>query len=166
MKNRQIPVFINLLATARYPQMPAYPIQFMTMGQLEFRSPEEATLTYVESQEDEETGENITSDIRIDLRKGQVTMVRIGDFSNSMVFVQNRRFEGAYHTPYGELDMAVFTKEASFTLGPSSGSLHLKYQLHIQGNYASSNELHLEYMAELSEKKEQGRSENEGGTTA
>jgi len=86
-----------------------------------------------------------------------VTMQRSGDFSNTMVFSSGKRFEGTYHTPYGEMDMAVFTKEAACRIGNLEGSLHLKYQLQIQGNYASSNELHLEYRADPAEKSAEGR---------
>ena len=75
-------------------------------------------------------------------------MERKGDFSSTMVFAKGQRFEGVYHTPYGEMDMAVFTKEAACRFGRSEGNLHLKYQLNIQGSYASTNELHLEYKAE------------------
>ena len=72
-------------------------------------------------------------------------MERKGDFSNTMVFAKGQRFEGVYHTPYGEMDMAVFAKEAACRFGSSEGNIHLKYQLNIQGNYTSTNELHLEY---------------------
>ena len=109
MENQQTPVFINLLAIARYDQMPDYPIQFMTTGKLYYKNPGEALLQYVESQEDEETGEITRADISLSLSDGKVTMQRSGDFSNTMVFSSGKRFEGTYHTPYGEMDMAVFT---------------------------------------------------------
>lgn len=142
------PVFINLLAIARYDHMPDYPIQFMTVGKLNYANSGEALLQYVESQQDEETGEILKSDICLSLHDGKITMERKGDFTNTMVFAKGQRFEGVYHTPYGEMDMAVFTKEAECRFGSSEGNLHLKYQLNIQGNYASTNELHLEYKAE------------------
>ena len=148
MENKHTPVFINLLAIARYDHMPDYPIQFITTGKLFYKNAGEALLQYVESQEDEETGEITRSDILLSMADGKVTMQRNGDFSNTMVFSSGKRFEGTYHTPYGEMDMAVFTREAACRIGNREGSLHLKYQLQIQGNYASTNELHLEYRAE------------------
>lgn len=143
------PVFINLLAIARYDHTPDYPIQFMTKGKLFYTSNDDAFIQYAESQQDEETGEMIRSDIVLSFRNGKITMERKGDFSNTMVFSRGQRFEGVYHTPYGEMDMAVYTKEAACHFGSSEGSMHLKYQLNIQGNYASSNELHLEYKADV-----------------
>ena len=151
MENRHTPVFINLLAIARYDTMPDYPIQFMTTGKLFYGKDGEATIQYVESQEDEETGQITKADISLRMKDGKVTMERRGDYSNTMVFSKGKRFEGTYHTPYGEMDMAVFTREAACMIGHREGSLHLKYQLQIQGSYASTNELHLEYRADPQE---------------
>lgn len=145
--NSSTPVFINLLAIAKYDHMPDYPIQFMTVGNLSYSGPDDVRLQYVESQQDEETGEIMKADVSLSLRDGRITMERKGDFSNTMVFAKGQRFEGVYHTPYGEMDMAVFTKEAACRFGQAEGNIHLKYQLNIQGNYASTNELHLEYRA-------------------
>lgn len=141
-------VLINLLATARYEHTPDYPIQFMTKGILSFSEDGRAELQYTESQEDEESGEVTSAQITLALEKNRVTMTREGDFSNTMVFVPMQRFEGTYKTPYGEMDMAVLSHGVRCEIGRSRGSVHLKYQLHIQGAYASSNELHLEYMAD------------------
>ena len=152
---RRTPVFINLLAIARYDHTPDYPIQFMTVGNLSYHSPDDVLLQYAESQQDEETGEIMKADISLSLRDGRITMERKGDYANTMVFAKGQRFEGTYHTPYGEMDMAVFTKEAACRFGRSEGNMHLKYQLNIQGNYASTNELHLEYRAEQGEKKKE-----------
>ena len=150
------PVFINLLAIARYDQTPDYPIQFMTTGRLKYTSKDEALLQYVESQQDEETGEIMNADISLSLHDGRITMERKGDFANTMVFAKGQRFEGVYRTPYGEMDMAVYTKEAACRFGKAEGNIHLKYQINIQGNYTSTNELHLEYKAEQG-KQETGK---------
>ena len=156
---KERPVFINLLAIARYDHTPDYPIQFMTVGKLHYKSPDEALLRYAESQQDEETGEIMKSDISLSLNNGRVTMERRGDYSNTMVFARGHRFEGTYHTPYGEMDLSVFTKEAAYRIGRNDGSLHLKYQLDIQGTYMSTNELHLEYRTEGPGKTREGKEE-------
>ena len=151
--NSSTPVFINLLAIARYDQMPDYPIQFMTVGSLHYTGPDEVLIQYVESQQDEETGEIMKSDISLFLHDGRITMERKGDYANTMVFAKGQRFEGVYHTPYGEMNMAVFTKEAACRFSRAEGNMHLKYQLNIQGSYASTNELHLEYRADQRDAK-------------
>ena len=142
---RKKPVLINLLAIAKYEHAPDYPIQFMTRGTLHLGDQGHAVLEYTESQEDEETGEIVTSQITLAMEKNRVTMTRRGDCSNTMVFIPQRRFEGVYQTPYGNMDMAVYARGVRCEIGEQKGSVHLKYQLDIQGTYASTNELHLEY---------------------
>ncbi len=139
------PVLINLLAIAKYEHAPDFPIQFMTKGTLHLGEREDAVLKYTESQQDEETGEISTSQITIAMEKNRVTMIREGDYSNTMVFVPEQRFEGVYRTPFGDMDMAVFARGVRCEIGEHKGSVHLKYQLDIQGAYTSTNELHLEY---------------------
>lgn len=141
-------VLINLMAIASYDGMPDYPIQFMTKGTLHYSNPDSVVLTYRETQHDDESGETIESDIILNIGEKQVTMERRGDFSNTIVFVPGHRFEGTYQTPYGELGMAVFPRKVDCRIGEKKGAVHLKYQLDIQGNFSSTNELHLEYNAE------------------
>ena len=138
-------VLINLLAIARYEHTPEYPIQFMTKGKLFMDSDHKAILEYTESQQDEETGEITNALITLSMEKNRVTMTRKGEYSNTMVFMPEQRFEGTYHTPFGNMDMAVFSRGVHCSIGERKGSVHLKYQLDIQGAYASTNELHLEY---------------------
>lgn len=144
-------VLINLLAIARYDKTPDFPIQFMTKGKLKLSDDDPAVLEYTESQQDEETGEISTALVTLTLENNRVTMTRHGECSNTMVFVPDQRFEGIYSTPYGDMDMAVYSRRVRCDIGEKRGSVHLKYQLDIQGAYASSNELHLEYAADGSE---------------
>lgn len=144
-------VLINLLAIARYGQTQDFPIQFMTSGTLLMNKNDNAVLEYTETQQDDESGEMITSLITLSIEKDRVTMTRKGDYSNVMVFMPDHRFEGVYQTPFGNMDMAVFSRGVRCSIGETKGSVHLKYQLDIQGAYTSTNELHLEYTADGSE---------------
>ena len=147
MKKDETNVLINLLAIAKYDQAPDYPIQFMTSGTLSMKEEGGAVLEYRETDQDEETGEVSTSLIRLAMEKNQVTMTREGEYSNTMVFMPERRYEGVYQTPFGKMDMAVYSKGVSCDIGKEKGSVHLRYQLALQGAYVSTHELHLEYTA-------------------
>ncbi len=147
MKNRETPVFINLTSRATYDGGVVYPVQFITSGVLTRPDRDRYVIRYRESQEDESTGEIVHSDIELEMTKNQVIMTRLGDFSSMMVFSKDQRFEGRYTTPYGDMEMAVFTRKLRCGLGEKEGSVHLEYQLHLQGSYASSNELHMTYQA-------------------
>ena len=147
MKDKGTPVLIRLKAMASYEGIESVPIQLMTMGTLT-KQPEKEhyIIRYRETDRDETTGETMVSDVELDLKKNRVIMNRSGDFSNTMVFARDQRFDGQYRTPYGDMDMTVYTRHLQCSVGEKEGSLYLKYQLNLQGNYASTNELHLNYL--------------------
>lgn len=153
----EIPVMISLASLASYNGVAEDQMQIVTTGTL---MPQEgfSLLRYRERQEDEETGEVMESDIQLVLKKDEVTMNRMGEFSNTMLFHRNRRFETTFRTPYGDLPMAVYARSVQCEVGEESGKVHLKYELSMQGAYASTNELHLEfYRAENKTGRTRGR---------
>jgi len=143
-KKEGIPVLVNMASMASYDGMTDDPIQVITTGTL-FPKKEYLLLRYTENQEDEATGEVMESEIHLVMKKNQVTMNRMGQFANTMLFQPNRRYETVFRTPYGDLPMAVQTREVRCNLGEENGNVHLKYEISMQGAYASTNELHLEY---------------------
>ena len=144
-KKRPIPVWINLMSLIRYEHMPEYPIQLMTQGFLDLTDPACPVLSYTETIPDDSDGSEIIAEVTLRMESGCVTMDRRGEYANTMVFVQGQRYEGMYYTPFGEIPMAIFTRDVQWTVGRDSGSVHLKYRLHIQGNDTSANEIHLAY---------------------
>ena len=143
-ENAGIPVLINLTSRISYDGFSDQPIQMMTSG-LVFPGKDFTLLRYQEVQQDQETGQVTESEIQLVLKEGQVTMNRFGDYANTMLFQRNKRFETSYRTPFGDMNMAVFTREARWEAQRGNGKIHLRYDLSMQGNYASTNELHLEY---------------------
>lgn len=141
------PVTINLISSARSaPDEPEFPMQLLTTGELEKKTDSSWVLRYTETQEDEETGETMKADVTLLLKKDQVIMQREGAFRNTMVFARGQRFEGLYSTPYGDMPMAVYTHRMSVEMGKDRGCVTLRYQLDMQGAYASTNELHLNFI--------------------
>lgn len=142
------PVLINLVSTARYGEgMPDLPMQLMLKGEVNTEGPK-TVIRYRETDQDEDTGEVMHTDIQLTVEAEQVMMERKGPFSNTMVFAKGRRFEGIYVTPYGEMDMATYTHTVQCDVTPEKGTIRLKYQLDVQGGFASTNELRLEYVAD------------------
>ena len=122
------------------------PIRLMTTGELT-ATPGGYVLRYEESQTDEGDGSVMTQEILLMMQPGRVSMTRLGPFGTSMVFVKDRRFEGVYHTPYGDMDMAIFATQVNVDLGAEKGSVFLEYQLDMQGGFVSMHTLQLEYAA-------------------
>ncbi len=147
MKDKAMPVLLTLCGSSGdgSGEMDEN-IRVITTGQLK-QTPSGYMLRYQETQTDEGDGSVMTQDIILSMQPGRVTMTRLGDYGTSMVFVKDRRFEGKYHTPYGDLDMALFATQVQCDLTPERGSVSLKYQLDLQGSFAAMHALRLEYVA-------------------
>lgn len=90
-------------------------------------------LAYTEVMEDPDGGPSVTSDIRLLVREGHVTMMRSGEYGSTMVFERGKRFETDYHTPYGDMSMAVVATRVDCVPEVRAGKLSLDYQLTISG---------------------------------
>ncbi len=99
-------------------------------------------LKYTETQPDTD----LKHDITVTMDHGVVTMQRDGQFGASMVFEKGRRFEGAYDTPYGALDMGVFATQVRYRVEDASGEVNLQYQLDLQGQFAAMHELKIRFV--------------------
>ena len=98
-------------------------------------------IDYTETQPD-----NQSHDVVVTMDKGVVTMQRVGPYSTSMVFEKGRRFEGVYHTPFGELDMGVYATQVKYSVdGEATGEVNLQYQLDLQGQFAAMHELRIRF---------------------
>jgi|GEM_PF-104904 len=144
-KTKPMPVMLTVDGTIQGEDGEDDAIRMVTMGELT-AVPGGYVLQYQEAQQ-EENGQLVTQDIVLQLQPERVTMTRVGEFGTSMVFMKDRRFEGIYHTPYGDMDMAVYATRVRCDLGDEAGSVHLKYQLEMQGNFTAMHELRLSYVA-------------------
>lgn len=145
---RTIPVVLTLLGRSQTaPDDPGDPIRLMTTGQLSITG-DMYILQYKETQPDDSTAQ----DVVLQMQPGRVVMTRLGDFGTSMAFAKGQRFQGVYHTPYGDLEMAIYATKVNCSLSPEKGKVHLLYQLDMQGSFAAMNELKLEYVASEAKK--------------
>ena len=123
------------------------PIRLRTTGKLKPIS-SGFMLRYMESAADETTGEIVTSPVTLTLQPDRVVMNRTGEFGSTMVFVKDTRFQGLYHTPFGDMDLALYTTHVYCRATQEKGTVHLEYQLDMNGRYASTQTISLEYVAE------------------
>lgn len=99
-------------------------------------------LRYIETQPD--TAE--THKVTFTMQDGVVTMSREGEYRTSMIFSQGNRFEGNYETPYGALEMGVYPTQVKYKVDENDkGEVLLKYQLDIQGQFASMREMRIRF---------------------
>ena len=152
METKMIPVIVTLSSYARGERgEKETPIRLMCHGKLK-PSTDGCMLRYQEVQTDD-NGENAVQDVILKLEVGEtprVPMTRLGDYGTTMVFVKDRRFEGAYHTPYGDLGLALYAMQVQVKLAEDHGSVHLEYQLDMQGSYSAVQCIDVSFCAESS----------------
>ena len=122
------------------------PIRIMTTGKLK-QTPTGFMLRYVESAADEGTGEIMSAPVTLTLQPDRVVMNRAGEFGSTMVFVKDTRFQGLYHTPYGDMGLALYTTNVYCKAAKDKGTVRLEYQIDMSGHYATQS-IALDYVAE------------------
>lgn len=146
MEAKATPVLVTLTSSAHTGGEDDQPIRLRCQGKLK-KAATGWLLRYQEVQTDDETGQSVTQEVILSMQPERVTMSRLGAYGTTMVFAKDRRFEGAYHTPFGDLAMALFATQVSCQLGPESGRVHLEYQLDMQGSYAAVQTIDITYEA-------------------
>ena len=139
MDMKPIPVLVTLSSYAKGEHgEKEQPIKLMCHGKLKLTA-DGCMLKYQEIQQDD-TGATNAQDVILNIQPKdgpRVTMTRLGDYGTTMVFVKDRRFEGAYHTPYGDLSLALYAMQVQCKVAEDCGSVHLEYQLDMQGSYSA-----------------------------
>ena len=153
MENKMIPVIVTLQSYARGERgEKEQPIKLMCRGRMR-PTGDGCMLRYQEVQQDD-TGETLAQDVILNVQntpEPRVTMTRLGDYGTTMVFVKDRRFEGAYHTPFGDLGLALYAMQVQCKLGEDYGSIHLEYQLDMQGSYSAVQCIDVSFCEESSQ---------------
>lgn len=124
-------------------------IKLMCHGKLKHTA-DGCMLKYQEVQQDD-TGATQMQDVMLNIQQKdgpRVTMTRMGDYGTTMVFVKDRRFEGAYHTPYGDLALALYAMQVQCKVEADHGHVHLEYQLDMQGSYSAVHCIDISFCAE------------------
>ena len=75
--------------------------------------------------------EGVSSKIKTD--GGTVTVTRMGEFSNEMVYQKGKKTSFLYKMPYGTLDMELKTNEVFVDLSENGGTIKLSYELLFSG---------------------------------
>lgn len=105
-------------------------------------------LRYTENQPDTKEKRRVT----MTMDNGVVTMARDGAWGTNMVFKRGRRFETSYNTPFGAFGMGIFPTQVDYKVDDSGeGEIALRYQLDIQGQFASVNDLTIRFSANNSQ---------------
>ena len=98
---------------------------------------------YLLYDEIEENEEMKTSNI-IKFNNDIVEIIRKGAIGGTLVFEENTTRQSLYSTPMGDLLIEIFTEEIALK-EPKEGDVDLtvKYQIHIDGNKVSDNQIEI-----------------------
>lgn len=100
--------------------------------------------TYKISYEDSEaTGfKGSTTEIAVTENKF-ASVIRTGSTSSDLVVEPGKKHHCHYETPYGSMDIGIFTHSIKNELNENGGSLYMKYTIDINASYMSDNEIFL-----------------------
>lgn len=134
-----IPVLVSLKSSAHRDEAAEDEnMSMLTSGQLEVDDCR-AVIRYEESIDESLPPQKV----EITIEDETVTMNRGGSYTTQMVFRLGCRYEGQYHTPYGDMDLALYCTRLGYDIGDDGGALELSYQLDINGRFAAMHDMEL-----------------------
>lgn len=69
------------------------------------------------------------------------SVIRTGSASSDLIIETGKKHHCQYNTPYGSMDIGVYTHFIKNNLDKNGGTLHMKYTLDINSSYMSDNEI-------------------------
>ncbi len=132
-------VIISIQARQSYPGCEPERMELVTEGTLEDRGESGVVLSYRESELTGLEGTQTT----IQVRPGQVTLLREGAVNSQMVFEEGKRHLSAYQTPYGALEIGLWTRRVRSSLDGRGGDVSIYYALEIEHGEAGKNQFRI-----------------------
>ena len=134
-----IPVLITIRSSAHRDQdAEDETISMLTSGKLELEDTH-AVIRYEETLDESLPAQQVVMTIN----EEGATMSRGGEYATDMVFRMGCRYEGSYHTPYGDMELAVYCTRLHYDLGEDGGEVQLSYQLDLNGSFAAMHDLEM-----------------------
>lgn len=110
--------------------------ELMTEGAMTLAEDGEITLTY---QETELTGMEGTT-TAFSIRDDTVALTRTGLVNSQMVFQRGRRNSSLYETPWGVMQVDVFTNRLVYQLDSRGGVLEIKFSISVDHQVTGENQ--------------------------
>ena len=96
--------------------------------------------------EEYENDENTKTSNMIKFNNDIVEITRKGQVDGKLIFQENQKKQSLYSTPMGDLLIEVLTKETEVSDDDDDVNLKIKYQIHVDGNKVSDNEIDISAM--------------------
>lgn len=131
-------VKISILGLQEYEDINPDCIELTTNGKLNI-TPYGYHLSYHESELTGMEG-TLTS---FEIHPGRIVLTRTGTTISEMVFEQGVRHLSLYETPYGQLEIGVFSRVVESTLNEHGGEIHVRYAIDIDHQLAGESNISL-----------------------
>lgn len=69
------------------------------------------------------------------------SVIRTGSSDSDLIIETGKKHHCQYQTPYGSMDIGIYTHYIKNNLDENGGRLHMKYTLDINSTYMSDNEI-------------------------
>ena len=96
--------------------------------------------------EEYENDENTKTSNMIKFNNDIVEITRKGQVDGKLIFQENQKKQSLYSTPMGDLLIEVLTKEIEVSDDDDDVNIKIKYQIHVDGNKVSDNEIDISAM--------------------
>ena len=96
--------------------------------------------------EEYENDENTKTSNMIKFNNDIVEITRKGQVDGKLIFQENQKKQSLYSTPMGDLLIEVLTKKIEVSDDDDDVNLKIKYQIHVDGNKVSDNEIDISAM--------------------
>lgn len=142
-----IPVLISIRSNAHRDEIAEdETLTMLVPGEMELDDAK-AVIRYEETLDDSMPAQQV----EVTVEENGATMSRGGAYATQMVFRMGCRYEGQYHTPYGDMDLAVYCTRLGYDLDEDGGTLELSYQLDLNGKFAAMHDMELRLMRQTNE---------------
>ncbi len=109
--------------------------RMLMMGEMEKKGT--GILLHYREQLEEDGKNGPVTDVTVWLRKEEVTVMRRGDYSVTLVFHRGRTCDASYRTPFGIIALRVFTSVLRCQADEEKGHVYIVYQMESGGSVAS-----------------------------
>jgi len=114
-------------------------IRLLTEGDFEFQD----GAYFIDYEETELTGLEGTK-TSIEVGKDYVSLQRNGTVNTHMLFMKDRKTSTYYSTPYGDMQIDIFTDNLNIDVSPSGGKINVDYFIDINNMSTGKNNFEIE----------------------
>ncbi len=113
-------------------------IDLISMGVLEQFTEEHYKITY------DEIEDFAVTETTIFVEPNQISLLRRGEINSTSSFELKKRHQSIYNTPYGAMDMEVYTRILKQNISFEGGQIILHYDLRISDKLISKNYMQID----------------------